>query len=61
MSQKNDNGFCVSFVAFLVKELYITINEVMTHIPSLESSKRAKISLQGLNSWVLNSHGPQEK
>jgi len=49
---------CVAFVAFLPKELFIAINGVLTHKASLEFSKRAKIPLLTLVSWVLNSHGP---
>ena len=51
--------YYVAFVAFLVKESYISIKRLMTHRASLESSKRAKIPLLTLVSWVLNSHGPQ--
>lgn len=50
--------YFVAFVAFLVKESYISIKRLMTHMASLGTSKCDKIPLLTLVSWVLNSHGP---
>ena len=42
----------VSFVSFCE-------NGIATHLPQQDPSRSARIPLQGLRAWVLNSHGPQ--